>query len=67
MKNLTLNRVPESTNQSLRAWSAADELLIDFLEEKNPESVTVYNDSFGPHPSKDSIFGVILMIRISLC
>ena len=47
MKNLTLNRVPESTNQSLRAWSAADELLIDFLEEKNPESVTVYNDSFG--------------------
>lgn len=47
MKNLTLNRVPESTNQSLRAWSAADELLIAFHEEKKPEQTLIYNDSFG--------------------
>ncbi|MEN8927989.1 MAG: methyltransferase [Flavobacteriales bacterium] len=47
MSELTINRVPESTNNSLRAWSAADELLVSFLEEKNPESVTIYNDSFG--------------------
>ena len=46
-KELTINRVPESTNNSLRAWSAADELLVSFLEEKNPESVIIYNDSFG--------------------
>lgn len=47
MKNLTINRVPESTNNSLKAWSAADELLVSFMEEKNPESVIIYNDSFG--------------------
>ena len=47
MKNLTINRVPESTNNSLKAYSAADELLIYYLEEKNPESVIIYNDSFG--------------------
>jgi 23S rRNA (guanine1835-N2)-methyltransferase len=47
MKNLTINRVPESTNNSLKAYSAADELLISYLEEKNPESVIIYNDSFG--------------------
>ena len=47
MSKLIINRVPESTNKSLRAWSAADELLVSFLEEKNPESVTIYNDSFG--------------------
>ncbi len=47
MSELTINRVPESTNNSLRAWSAADELLVSFLEEKNPESVIIYNDAFG--------------------
>lgn len=47
MSELTINRVPESTNNSLRAWSAADELLISFLNEKDPESVIIYNDSFG--------------------
>ena len=44
---LIINRIPESTNNSLRAWSAADELLVSFMEEKNPESVLIYNDSFG--------------------
>ncbi|MGB1040784.1 MAG: class I SAM-dependent methyltransferase, partial [Flavobacteriales bacterium] len=44
---LIINRVPESTNNSLRAWSAADELLVSFMEEKNPESVIIYNDAFG--------------------
>jgi len=47
MSEFIINRVPESTNKSLRAWSAADELLVSFLEEKNPDSVTIYNDSFG--------------------
>ena len=47
MPELNINRVPESTNNSLRAWSAADELLVSFLEEYNPESVVIYNDSFG--------------------
>lgn len=46
-ENLTINRVPESTNKSLRAWSAADELLVGFLKEKKTSSVTIYNDSFG--------------------
>jgi hypothetical protein len=28
----------------LRAWSAADELLVSFLEEKNPDSVKALNE-----------------------
>lgn len=46
-EDLIINRVPESTNKSLRAWSAADELLVGFLNEKKASSVTIYNDSFG--------------------
>ena len=44
---LIVNRVPESTNNSLRAWSAADELLISHLNETKTESVLIYNDAFG--------------------
>lgn len=47
MSELTIHRVPKSTNNSLRAWSAADELLVSFLEKKNPESIIIYNDAFG--------------------
>ena len=46
-QELTINRVPESTNNSLRAWSAADELLIAQLNESKSDSVLVYNDGFG--------------------
>lgn len=50
----TVNRYPESSNQSLQAWSAADELLLQHLDEhKSAESsetkpvIAVYHDRFG--------------------
>lgn len=46
-KTLSIVRVPESTNNSLRAWSAADELLIHQLEETDTAPLVIYNDSFG--------------------
>ena len=46
-KTLSIVRVPESTNNSLRAWSAADELLIHQLEETHTDPLVIYNDSFG--------------------
>ncbi|MDZ7808428.1 MAG: methyltransferase [Gracilimonas sp.] len=47
----SFSRYPETTNRSLRAWSAADEYLIDKLFEDDTISETthlgVYNDRFG--------------------
>lgn len=42
-------RYPETTNKSLRAWSAADEYILIKLEELGVSSKTVaiYNDRFG--------------------
>lgn len=49
MKNLSIERFPKSANRSLRAWSAADEFLINYCSEHklDDKSKVIYNDSFG--------------------
>jgi len=44
-----LNRYPPTQDKSLRAWSAADELLIEHLNEhaRQPERTLIINDQFG--------------------
>ncbi len=47
---MKINRYDQSEDPSLRAWSAADELLINHLEssENKPQgSLAIYNDRFG--------------------
>jgi len=56
-KQLSLSRFPvEQTNRSLQAWDAADEYLINYLNENNllnntdntkAQEILVFNDSFG--------------------
>ena len=48
-KNYTFERYPKSENRSLKAWSAADEHLLKYIDENNiPFSQPViYNDRFG--------------------
>lgn len=48
-KPLVVKRYPASTNRSLRAWSAADEYLLETLNNLSatPKKCIVYNDSFG--------------------
>jgi 16S rRNA G1207 methylase RsmC len=43
------SRYPETTNRSLRAWSATDEYILLKLEELAPKSknIAIYNDRFG--------------------
>ncbi len=49
--NLSLKRFPTSKKETLRAWDAADEYVLDVIHEKNlikaNENVLVFNDSFG--------------------
>ncbi len=50
LEDLVLNRVPYTPNPSLRAWDAADELLVDYIEglELNKSSrFLIINDQFG--------------------
>ncbi|MBV1909668.1 MAG: methyltransferase [Kangiellaceae bacterium] len=50
LNGLTLHRYPQSKDQSLRAWSAADEYLLDHLaEEIIPKNsrILIINDQFG--------------------
>ena len=49
MNNLSIERFPKSANRSLKAWSAADEFLINYCTEHklNEKPTAVYNDSFG--------------------
>lgn len=42
-----IQRFPKSTNKSLRAWSAADELLLAYAKENNTSNPIIFNDSFG--------------------
>lgn len=46
---MQIKRYPISLNKSLRAWSAADEYLIRYLEEHqiSPNRLLVYQDRFG--------------------
>ena len=51
-KELKLNRYPVSRDKSLRAWDAADELLLEELaqnENRNlsDKKILIINDSFG--------------------
>lgn len=49
--SFSFKRYPETTNRSLRAWSAADEYLIKKLFEDDPDTgnvhIGIYNDRFG--------------------
>lgn len=48
-RSFTFKRYPESSNRSLRPWSAADEYIINYLEENKIGSskVAIVNDRFG--------------------
>lgn len=50
-KTYSFSRYPKTTNRSLRAWSAADEYLIDHIfegEQPTPDaSIGIVNDRFG--------------------
>ena len=41
-----LKRLPATNHPSLRAWNAADELMVEGLS-NTEESIAIYNDSFG--------------------
>ena len=47
----SLSRFPKRQNETLRAWDAADEYVLDYLAEKNivddSRSLLIINDSFG--------------------
>lgn len=47
--DISVSRYPESKNKSLRAWSAADEYILKYLEqvEVNKPTIAIYNDRFG--------------------
>lgn len=48
-KTFSLERYPLTTNKSLQAWSAADELMLKYFEDMFDENskALVYNDRFG--------------------
>ena len=45
----SIERYPTTDNKSLKAWSAADEHILNFLEESKiaTKKTVVYNDRFG--------------------
>tara|TARA_B110000977_G_scaffold150855_1_gene191365 strand:+ start:640 stop:1731 length:1092 start_codon:yes stop_codon:yes gene_type:complete len=48
-KTFTIDRYPTTDNKSLQAWSAADEHILNYLEEEkiSCEKAVIYNDRFG--------------------
>ena len=48
-KTFTIDRYPTTDNKSLQAWSAADEHILNYLEEEKItcEKAIIYNDRFG--------------------
>ncbi|MBT8326665.1 MAG: methyltransferase [Bacteroidia bacterium] len=46
-KSWQLQRYPKTTNNSLKAWSAADELLLSEAKELDGKKITLIHDSFG--------------------
>lgn len=47
--NLSITRYPPTENKSLRAWSAADEHILKWMDENGlePENALIINDRFG--------------------
>ena len=47
--SFSFKRYPDTSNRSLRPWSAADELILDYLNDVGlkPSSTAIYNDRFG--------------------
>jgi len=48
-KSFTISRYPTTENKSLQAWSAADEHILNYLEDEkiSCENTIIYNDRFG--------------------
>ncbi|MEE4000483.1 methyltransferase [Tenacibaculum sp. FZY0031] len=46
-KTYQLQRYPKTSDKSLRAWSNAELLVLDYITEKNIEQVHLFNDRFG--------------------
>jgi len=46
INNLQITRYPKTNNSSLRAWSAADELLLEHWDQETGKTA-IYNDRFG--------------------
>lgn len=46
-KELYLKRYPKTDDQSLRAWSNAELLVLDFIADKKVEKIHTFNDRFG--------------------
>ena len=46
-KTFHLKRYPLTTDASLRAWSNAELLVLDYVSGKNTENIHLYNDRFG--------------------
>ncbi|UPW19635.1 methyltransferase [Agarivorans sp. TSD2052] len=47
--NLQLSRYPQAASSDLRAWNAADELLVEFIDnlDEAPATILLLNDEFG--------------------
>ena len=46
-KEVQLKRYPETNDKSLRAWSNAELLVLDYIEDKNVATIHTFNDRFG--------------------
>lgn len=46
-RDFVIKRYPATTNRSLQPWNAADELILEYLENKDSESPVLINDRFG--------------------
>ena len=46
-KDFTLNRYPKTEDKSLRAWSNAELLVLDYIKESKTEHIHLFNDRFG--------------------
>ncbi|EMB7842780.1 methyltransferase [Vibrio vulnificus] len=49
-RQLTLSRYPNNANETLQAWDAGDEYLINYVEElalDTPQNILILNDHFG--------------------
>lgn len=46
-KEYQLQRYPITTDHSLRAWSNAELLVLEYIKETNAENIHIYNDRFG--------------------
>lgn len=46
-KEYTLERYPKTDDKSLRAWSNAELLVLDYIADKEVENIHIFNDRFG--------------------